>query len=120
MCEMRLLLRVPSPLGTFGVEARMFVLLLPVRDLVERAPVVCSSTGGIFANHLGTFSVTMSCCGGEGSRLDLFAGEAELSGLPALSMSSSLGSSYFTAFFATLLTPLPVLGLRSTSSTSSG
>ena len=43
VCEMRLLLRVPRPLGTLGVDARAFVLLLPVRDLKGRPLVLCVS-----------------------------------------------------------------------------
>ena len=118
MCDMRLLLRVPRPLGTLGVDARAFVLLLPVRDLKGRPLVLCVSEDAMSVNKLGTFSLTMRCAG-EGERLIILVGEAAESGLPMLSMSSSLGSSYLTAFFATLLTPLPVLGLRSTSSSSS-
>ena len=118
MCDMRLLLRVPRPLGTLGVDARAFVLLLPVRDLKGRALVLWVSEGAISANKLGTFNLTIRCSG-DGERLTILVGEAAESGLPGLSMSSSLGSSYLTILFATLLTPLPVLGLRSTSSSSS-
>jgi hypothetical protein len=118
VCDMRLLLRVPRPLGTFGVDARAFVLLLPVRDLKGRPLVLCVSEDAMSVNKLGTFSLTMRCAG-EGERLKFLEGDAAESRLPTLSMSSSLGSSYLTAFFATLLTPLPVLGLRSTSSSSS-
>jgi hypothetical protein len=96
------------------------VLLLPVRDLMVRAVVLCVSEGAMFANQPGTFSLTMRFSGECDRRLFPFLfREAVESKLPTLSMSSSLGSSYLTGFFAALLTPLPVLGLRSTSSSSS-